>query len=117
PQSLLIAPLYGAVAAKAGLRRRTVWAVLMTAAAVAICSPWTIRNCTRMKSCALVSVNAGWNLFIGAAPGATGAWEPLERLGVPAECRTVWDEAAKDTCFLRARTRAIAGDPLRWLGL
>jgi len=42
---------------------------------------------------------------------------PLERLGVPAECRTVWDEAAKDACFLRAGTRALAHDPLRWLSL
>ena len=118
PQSLLLAPLYGAVAVPPGSRGRAAWAaVLVTAGALFVCSPWTIRNCTRMKSCALVSVNVGWNLFIGAAEGATGAWVPLERLGVPAECRTVWDEAAKDACFLRAGTRALAHDPLRWLSL
>jgi hypothetical protein len=70
-----------------------------------------------MHSCALVSVNAGWNLFIGAAPGATGAWVPLEKLGVPVECRTVWDEAAKDACFLRAGLGAIAEAPGRWARL
>jgi hypothetical protein len=118
PQSLLLAPLFGAVAAGARRPRATAWvAALVTAGAITVCVPWTLRNCTRMKSCALVSVNAGWNLYIGAARGATGAWVPLERLGVPAECRTVWDEAAKDACFLRAGERAIENEPLRWMSL
>lgn len=118
PQSLLLAPVYGALATGAALaRRRVLLAGLVTAGAIAVCLPWTFRNCSRMHSCALVSVNAGWNLFIGAAPGATGSWVPLEKLGVPVECRTVWDEAAKDACFFRAGLRAIAEAPGRWAAL
>jgi hypothetical protein len=118
PQSLLLAPIYGYLARGTGLvRLRVVSAVLVTAGAIVVCVPWTLRNCSRMHACALVSVNAGWNLFIGAAPGATGSWVPIEKLGVPAECRTVWDEAAKDTCFLHAAERAIADTPLRWLSM
>jgi hypothetical protein len=117
PQSLLLAPVYGFLARKEGAGPRALAAVLVTAGAVAVCLPWTLRNCSRMHACALVSVNAGWNLFIGAAPGATGSWVPLETLGVPAECRTVWDEAAKDACFLRAGVRAVADAPLHWLAL
>ncbi|HVW29006.1 MAG TPA: glycosyltransferase family 39 protein [Polyangiaceae bacterium] len=118
PQSLLLAPFYGFVALRgATSRRRVLAAAAVTAGAMLTCLPWTLRNCSRMHSCALVSVNAGWNLFIGAAPGATGSWVPIEKLGVPSECRTVWDEAAKDACFLRAGARAIRQAPLHWLSL
>jgi hypothetical protein len=114
----LLAPFYGVLALRrATVRGHALAAALVTAGAVLVCLPWTLRNCARMHSCALVSVNAGWNLFIGAAPGATGSWVPIERLGVPAECKTVWDEAAKDACFLRAGERAIASDPVHWLSL
>jgi hypothetical protein len=64
-----------------------------------------------------VSANAGWNLFIGAAPGATGAWVSLDALGVPPECKTVWGEAAKDACFERAGIRAVEEHPIHWLTL
>jgi 4-amino-4-deoxy-L-arabinose transferase-like glycosyltransferase len=118
PQSLLLAPVYGALApGGVKARARVLLSALVTAGAITVCLPWTLRNCSRMHSCALVSVNAGWNLFIGAAPGATGAWVPLEKLGVPVECRTVWDEAAKDACFLRAGLGAIAEAPGRWARL
>jgi 4-amino-4-deoxy-L-arabinose transferase-like glycosyltransferase len=118
PQSLLLAPVYGAWSARgAGAFRRLAGAGLVTACSVAVCVPWTIRNCHRMNACVVVSANAGWNLYIGAAPGTTGTWAPLEQLGVPPECRTVWGEAEKDACFGRAGRRAILAAPLRWLAL
>jgi hypothetical protein len=82
--------------------------------ALAVCAPWTARNCIRMNQCALVSFNGGWNLLIGAGEKATGAWSPVD---VPDECKTVWDEAEKDRCFGRAARRIIAERPLRFLSL
>jgi 4-amino-4-deoxy-L-arabinose transferase-like glycosyltransferase len=118
PQSLLAAPLYGALCAGPGLvRTRLRLAGVVTVIVIAVCAPWTLRNCSRMNSCVVVSANAGWNLFIGAAAGATGTWVPLERLGVPSACRTVWGEAEKDACFERAGLQAIRARPRRWLGL
>jgi hypothetical protein len=113
PQSLLLAPVLGALGARAGAgtRVRLARAAATTAIALACVLPWTARNCVRMHRCALVSVNGGWNLLIGAQ-GTTGAWEPV---AVPAECATVWDEAAKDACFERAAWRTIASEPWAWL--
>jgi hypothetical protein len=67
-----------------------------------------------MKRCALVSVNGGWNLLIGADAESTGAWSPIK---VPAACREVYDEAAKDACFGREARRYIRDNPLDWLAL
>jgi 4-amino-4-deoxy-L-arabinose transferase-like glycosyltransferase len=118
PQSLILAPLTGLLCTRNGTkRRRALLSILVTATALAVCSPWTVRNCVRMNACVLVSANAGWNLFIGGAEGATGTWVPLEQLGVPVECREVWGEAEKDACFERAGVRAIGRSPLRWLAL
>ena len=85
----------------------------MTGIALAVCAPWTIRNCARMGACGL-SFNAGWNLLIGVSENATGAWAPVD---VPAACRTVWDEAEKDACFGRAARRMIAERPGRFAAL
>jgi hypothetical protein len=63
-----------------------------------------------MHRCAMVSVNGGWNLLIGATT-VTGSWHPL---APPAECAAVWDEAAKDRCFERAARRSIAVAPAAW---
>ena len=41
------------------------------------------------------------------APGKS--WPP------PDDCRTVWDEAAKDACFGRVAVREIEENPLAWL--
>ncbi|MEJ7728812.1 MAG: hypothetical protein WKG00_06320 [Polyangiaceae bacterium] len=113
PQSLLLAPAFGALAwAPWGWRRAALGAGLATLMAVAVCAPWTVRNCVRMESCALVSVNGGWNLLIGADPAGTGAWSPVQ---VPDACREVWDEAAKDACFAAAARRVVAAEPLAWL--
>jgi len=121
PQSLLLAPLLGAIA---GLARehtaRRPWrgplfgAALATGVALLCLAPWTLRNGERMGRYALVSVNGGWNLLIGTEPAAQGTWAPLE---VPDACKTVWDEAAKDTCFERAARERIAADPWTWLAL
>jgi hypothetical protein len=113
PQTMLLAPLFGALAAPAaaGWRARAGGAVIVTAVALACVAPWTLRNCARMHRCALVSVNGGWNLLIGAST-TTGGWQPI---AVPSECATVWDEAAKDTCFERAARRTIAAAPGKWL--
>jgi hypothetical protein len=113
PQSLLLAPVFGALAAPAAIPAlvRVVRAAAVTAVAVACVAPWTARNCVRMHRCALVSVNGGWNLLIGAQ-SRTGAWEPMQ---VPAECANVWDEAGKDACFERAARRAIAASPWPWI--
>jgi hypothetical protein len=116
PQSLVLAPGLGMLAVAPGalflarLRR----AAIATALALAVCAPWSIRNCVRMNQCALVSFNGGWNLLIGAHERATGTFAPLE---APEACRTVWDEAEKDVCFGREARRMIAREPLRWLGL
>jgi hypothetical protein len=113
PQSLVLAPVLGALAVPAGAaaRARLVRAGAVTAIALACVAPWTARNCARMHRCALVSVNGGWNLLIGVHT-RTGAWEPVD---VPPECATVWDEAGKDACFERAGRRAIAAAPLGWI--
>jgi Dolichyl-phosphate-mannose-protein mannosyltransferase len=117
PQSVLLAPLYGALVKDGSWRKRCLAATGTLAVAVMLCLPWTIRNCSRMKSCVFVSANAGWNLFIGSAEGATGTWVSLDRLGVPPACRTVWGEAEKDVCFGRAARGEILRAPGRFLAL
>ncbi|MBN2195612.1 MAG: glycosyltransferase family 39 protein [Polyangiaceae bacterium] len=129
PQTILLAPLFGLVAARseAGWRGRLSSGLLALVLAMLTVAPWTLRNCFMMsasspgrfhpEACAFVSANAGWNLLIGAAPGATGQWVPIERVGVPFECRHVFGEVEKDRCFGRAGIRDVLADPLRWLAL
>ena len=113
PQSLLLAPVFGALAlgSDAALKSRLLAASAVTAIALACVAPWTARNCVRMHRCALVSVNGGWNLLIGTQT-RTGGWEPVV---VPPECATVWDEAGKDRCFERSAGEAIRAKPAEWL--
>ncbi len=113
PQSLLLAPVLGALAlrADASFIRRVSGAATVTLLALVLITPWTIRNCVRMRQCALVSLNGGWNLLIGATT-TTGGWEPI---AVPVACATVWDEAQKDACFERAAVHAIVESPGAWL--
>ena len=118
PQALLLVPVLGGLSRlRAGWRSQAGAALLVTALAFAVVLPWTARNCVRMDRCVLVSANGGWNLFIGAAPGATGSFVPLERLGVPAECREVYGEADKDRCFGNAGLRHLLAEPRRYLSL
>ena len=114
PQCLLFAPVLGVLApraSEAGKWVRVRAAALITALTIATCVPWTLRNCEAMHRCALVSVNGGWNLLIGAQT-TNGAWQPVE---VPAGCRTVWDEAGKDDCFAREARTEIAHAKVAWL--
>ncbi len=109
PQLVVLAPVLGFVAVGAvAARRRFAAAALVLAVAIGVVLPWTIRNCKTMGTCALVSVNGGWNLLIGAQT-ESGAWQELD---VPPPCRTVWDEAAKDECFARAARAEIAAHPI-----
>lgn len=116
PQCLLLAPLFGIMAASE-LRGRGVAAAVVTGLAVLVCTPWTLRNCERMDRCVFVSANGGWNLLIGTAAEGRGSWVPLERIGVPPECRSEFREAFKDQCFGRAALDRIREAPLAWLAL
>ncbi len=130
PQSLLLVPVLGVVAAygnrgpdRARPRAERIlssfWfrAVMVTGVALAVCAPWTARNCQRMGRCVLVSANGGWNLLIGTAEQAKGAWIALTDMGVPVECREVFEEARKDACFGDAALRRIVERPGAWLAL
>jgi 4-amino-4-deoxy-L-arabinose transferase-like glycosyltransferase len=113
PQSLVLAPVLGALSVRgnATLVPRVKRAIAVTVVALACIAPWTARNCVRMKRCALVSLNGGWNLLIGATTG-NGGWQPIS---VPPACAAVWDEAEKDECFERAALHVIAQNPGAWL--
>jgi hypothetical protein len=120
PQLLMMAPIFGFFALEAGEPRyltRIVRALLVTGIAVAVCLPWTLRNCARMDRCVFVSANGGWNLLIGSAPEANGAWIPIEGASVPAPCRNVFGEAEKDRCFGQAGVENIRRQPLSFLRL
>jgi 4-amino-4-deoxy-L-arabinose transferase-like glycosyltransferase len=116
PQSIVLAPILAWIAWGSAARPKyaAVGAAVALCAALAVCAPWTLRNCVRMKSCALVSVNGGWNLLIGADRESTGSWAPIK---VPEACREVWDEAAKDACFGQEARRFIAEQPGAWIAL
>ncbi|HTQ05774.1 MAG TPA: hypothetical protein VMI54_18050 [Polyangiaceae bacterium] len=119
PQLLLVTPFVGALVAwrSADARASVRAACAVTALAVTVCVPWTLRNCARLDTCAFVSANGGWNLFIGSSPVGEGGWAPLERIGVPTACRAVFGEGEKDRCFGRAGVAVIAEHPLAWLAL
>lgn len=119
PQVLLLAPLLGLVVSPEPVRTRLrAWHGLgVTLVTVAVCLPWTLRNCDKMQRCVFVSANGGWNLLIGTAKEAHGGFLPLEKVGVPATCREVFKEAHKDSCFAVAAGRRIAEDPVAWLAL
>ncbi len=110
PQFLVFVPLFGA-ALGVSWRERLARAAVLTMLALATCAPWTLRNCHEMQSCALVSVNGGWNLAIGAQT-ENGAWQAI---AVPESCAGVWDEALKDACFGRDARREILAHPGAWL--
>ncbi|HMA91861.1 MAG TPA: glycosyltransferase family 39 protein, partial [Polyangiaceae bacterium] len=129
PQQLLFAPFLGvllALRARVSLIGRTperawlravVLLALVTSVSLGVCLPWTLRNCERMGQCVFVSANAGWNLLIGTSPRGDGAWVSIDSIGVPSECRTVYAEAAKDTCFGEAALQRIKHEPTAWLAL
>lgn len=120
PQLLIMAPVFGFFSVEAAepcYRARLIRAASVTLLALAVCLPWTLRNCARMDRCVFVSANGGWNLLIGSAPEANGAWIPIEGDTVPARCRNVFGEAEKDRCFGEAGVENIRRHPLSFLGL
>lgn len=117
PQTVVLAPVFGAFAAACSFRWRLGGAAIVFSMALIVCLPWTLRNCARLEHCVFVSANGGWNLLIGSAEKATGRWVPIDVLGVPEECRNVFGEAEKDKCFGRAGLRNIVRDPLRFVKL
>jgi hypothetical protein len=107
PQSLLLAPLFGLVAARAR------GAAVCVAVAALVCAPWAARNAAAVGHVTL-STNAGWNLLIGAQDGATGAWQAVR---TPPACEGVYGESQTDDCFAREARADIARAPLRWAAL
>jgi hypothetical protein len=120
PQLLVMAPMFGFFALEASKPRyglRLLRAFVVTGIALAVCLPWTLRNCARMDRCVFVSANGGWNLLIGSAPEANGAWIPIEGASVPLPCRNVFGEAEKDRCFGQAGLENIRRHPLSFVQL
>ncbi len=124
PNAVLMAPFVAlAIPGFSGSlpRRFFAWtarsAVVMVLA-LATVAPWTLRNCRVMDACALVSTNAGWNLVIGAAPGATGKFEFL--VGHTPEGGPACDEGgqvAQDRCWWKYGVQLIRRDVRRWAAL
>jgi len=120
PQLLVMAPVFGFFSldsSKPSYAKRFVRALSVTVVALAVCLPWTLRNCARMDRCVFVSANGGWNLLIGSAPEANGAWIPIEGASVPEPCRKVFGEAEKDRCFGQAGVENIRRHPLAFIRL
>ncbi len=115
PQNLLLLPFLALATSPPSARwkQRLLRAALGPVLALAFVVPWTARNCREMHRCALVSVNGGWNLLIGAH-ATSGGWSPVP---VPSACKEVWDEAGKDLCFERAAKKDIAEHPVSFLAL
>lgn len=119
PQLALVAPAIGLVTRLPGpvWRARLSGMLGVTLLSLLVCLPWTLRNCQRLDRCAFISANGGWNLYIGSSPLGRGGWAPIEQIGVPPACRTVYDEGEKDRCFGQAGVERIAENPAAWLAL
>ncbi len=125
PPAIVLSPALGAVLAggttvlgwNGWLRRiRPILALSATVAAVALAvvTPWNIRNCRVMDGCAFVSTNGGWNLAIGAFPRATGRFETLHASD---GCEVVTGQVQQDRCWAKLGFDSIRNDPIRWLKL
>ncbi len=112
PASLLAAPLLLVTQPRPWWNMLRAGAVV-TALAVVVVVPWTVRNCRVMDGCAFVSTNAGWNLAIGALTD-TGRF-----VGLTAEdgCRVVTGQVQQDRCWAKVGKDAIARSPGRWMSL
>ncbi len=112
PQSLLAAPLAGALGGRGGLRSRALRAAAVTAIALALVAPWTARNARAVGGCALVSTNGGSNLLIGTFPEVRGGYRrPTRRDGCGAEP----DEFRRDRCMSALAVQHIRVHPLAWV--
>jgi 4-amino-4-deoxy-L-arabinose transferase-like glycosyltransferase len=119
PQTLLAAPalalLYPYADSVVGdLKKRLAVAIVATTAALAVVAPWSLRNCRVMDGCALVSTNGGWNLAIGALPGATGRFRTLRAAD---GCPVVTGQVQQDSCWRDEALAVIRRDPRAWLAL
>ncbi len=118
PQSILLTPGLG-LAMLPTLHWRA-WRTLLartavvSATALAVVAPWTLRNCRVMDGCAFVSTNGGWNLAIGAFSRATGRFETLHASD---GCEIVTGQVQQDRCWASVGWAAIRREPLRWLEL
>jgi 4-amino-4-deoxy-L-arabinose transferase-like glycosyltransferase len=114
PQAVLFVPVFAWIAASGvtSRARRLVVIAVVSVLAIGVCVPWTVRNGRVLGRYALVSMNGGWNLLIGAQPGATGGWQAVR---VPPSCEGVFGEAETDRCFGVEATRFIVRAPLRWI--
>jgi 4-amino-4-deoxy-L-arabinose transferase-like glycosyltransferase len=117
PPALLIAPIV-ALLSRARSHPPLVGSlralVLIGFSCCAVVLPWTARNCRQLDGCALVSLNGGSNLWIGADPDARGGYRDI-RIGEA--CLRVRGEVAKDRCFGRLAMERIAAHPIDWLAL
>lgn len=117
PPALLIAPILALVSrahTRSTLRESLRALTLVGLSCCAVVLPWTARNCRQLDGCALVSLNGGSNLWIGADPSALGGYRDI-RIGEA--CLRVRGEVAKDRCFGRLATQRIRERPLQWLAL
>ena len=104
---------------RVGLRR----ALLFTALALLAIAPWTLRNAIAYRQFVPIASSGGVNFWIGNHPEAIGdgdlAANPQLKLR-NAEFRAAHaglPEEALERLYYRDAARAIAADPVRWLGL
>jgi 4-amino-4-deoxy-L-arabinose transferase-like glycosyltransferase len=114
PQAILCLPFFSWSATRAiqSRTRRALAIAWIGLLALGLCVPWTVRNGHTFGRYAFVSMNGGWNLLIGAQPGATGGWQSVQ---VPASCSGVFGEAETDSCFAREARHLIVNEPIRWV--
>lgn len=103
--------------ARPGTRGRAAYdALVVYVVAAVVIAPWTYRNWQAFGRFVLVSTNTGFNLYVGNAPGATGAVRVLP----PAEWDPYYamdDEAERDVAMRRAAAEAMRAEPGRILRL
>ncbi len=112
PSSLLAGPLFAMVEGRPW-RRALLGAATVTAVALTVVMPWTLRNCRVMDGCAFVSTNGGWNLAIGAV-GDSGRFSTLRGTD---GCPIVSGQVQQDRCWAKLGRDTILRDPSRWLAL
>jgi len=114
PQGILFAPLLGALSAPARCIDRGKSAMIALVTALALVSPWTLRNARTLDGIALVSTNGGSNLLIGTLPEAGGGYRALTDRDA---CATVQGEVHRDRCMSRVAIERIARAPGTWAWL
>ncbi len=109
PTALPIALLLGASVGRG--RRAVGTAALSLLVALALLSPWTLRNQRELGSPVLSSTNGGFNLLLGTV--GRGAFGELPE-GL--DCDRALHELEKDLCRRDLAVDRILADPLAWLG-